>query len=112
MVSVRFAATGFTSGNQARPLFALGMDDHEYPARCISAQSDKAPFSSGIGILDGESHRIAKRLLRVSEADTVFAQVCLGLCRVELDGQAPLCISNAYMQVTNCADAPFRWLTG
>jgi hypothetical protein len=39
MVSVCFAATGLASGNQARPLFALGMDGHEYPAQCIRESS-------------------------------------------------------------------------
>ena len=48
------------------------MDDHKYPAQCIGAQSDKALFSSGIRVFDGESHRIAKCLFRVSEADTVL----------------------------------------
>jgi hypothetical protein len=79
MVSVRFAATGLASGNQARPLFALGMDDHEYPAQCIRAQSDKALFTSGVRIFDGESHRITKCLLGVSKADTMLPQVRLGL---------------------------------
>ena len=78
-MSVGFAATGLASGNQARPHFALGGDDPKYPARCICTQGDKALFCSGIRIFDGESPRIGKRLLSVSEADAEQAQISPGL---------------------------------
>ena len=78
-MSVGFAATGLASGNQARPLFALGGDDPRYPAQRIGAQGDKALSYAGIRIFDGESAGIAKRLLSVSEADAGQAQISPGL---------------------------------
>ena len=88
MVFVCLAATGLASGDQARPLFALGVDDHEYPAECIDAEGDKALLTSGVWVFKGESHRITQRLLGMSEADAMFAQVRLGFGRVELDRRA------------------------
>ena len=73
MVFVRLAATGFASGDQARPLFALGVDDHEYPTECINAGGHKALFTSGVWVFDGEGHGITECLLGMSEADAMFA---------------------------------------
>lgn len=79
------------------------MHDHEYPTQCITAQRDKTLLPSGVRVFDGESHRITKRLLRVSEADAALAEIRFGFGRIELDGYAQLCILYAYMQVTNYA---------
>ena len=99
MVSICFAATGLASGNQARPLFALGVNDHKYSAQRIKAQRDEALLASRIRVFDRKCHRIAKRLLSVSEADAVLAQIGLGFSWVELEGHARLCILDAYVQV-------------
>jgi hypothetical protein len=46
MVSICLAATGLASGNQARPLFALSMDNDEHSAQGICAHGDEALLTS------------------------------------------------------------------
>jgi hypothetical protein len=88
MVSVCLATTGFASGNQARPLSALSVYDHQHSTQRIDSHSDQALFTLGVGVFDGECHRIPQRLLSVREADAVLAKVrsCLGW--IELEGHA------------------------
>jgi hypothetical protein len=52
MVSVCLATTGPASGNQARPLSAMGVDDHQHSPQGICTQSDEALFALRIGILE------------------------------------------------------------
>ena len=99
MVLVCLAATGLSSGNQARPLVALGVYDHNHPAQRIGSQSDKALLASGIGIFDSKRHRIQKRLLSMRKAHTMLAKVRPCFDRIEFNGYASLCIFYAYMEI-------------
>ena len=85
MVSICFATTGLASGNQARPLFALGVNDHKQPAQRIKAQRDEAPLLSRVRVFHRQCHRIAKRLLGVRETDAVLAQIGLGFGWIVLE---------------------------
>jgi hypothetical protein len=46
MVSICLATTGLASGNQARPLFALSVDNDEYSAQGIRAHGDESLLTS------------------------------------------------------------------
>jgi hypothetical protein len=99
MVSVCLAATGLTSGNDARPLAALGVDDHKNPAKSIHPQGHETPFIAKVRVFDRERHRVAQRLLGVGKTDAMLPKTGSGLGWVELNGHGQLCILNAYMQV-------------
>jgi hypothetical protein len=61
------------------------VDNHQNPAQRIHTQRDEALLALGIRILDGESHRIAQRLLGMCEADLVLLEIGLRLGWIELD---------------------------
>ena len=86
------------SGNQARPLVALGVYDHQHPAQGIDAQNDKPLLALRIGVFDSAGHRIKKHLLGMSKADPVLAKVRPCFDRIEFDALASLCIFYAYVQ--------------
>ena len=100
MVLVCLATTVLASGNQARPLVALGVNDHKHPAQGIHTQSDKSLLTLRIGVFDSEGHRIEKRLLGMSKADPVLAKVRPCFDRIEFNGHRSLCIFYAYVQLT------------
>src|SRR5438445_9581980 len=79
------AATGLASGNHARPLFALDVNDDQHAPQSIHTQCHETLFSLGVRIFDRECHRIAKYLFCVRETDAMLAKVGPGFGWVELD---------------------------
>ena len=51
------------------------MDNGEDPAEGVHTESDEALFASGFRVFDRHRERVAQRLLRVSEAHLVPAQI-------------------------------------
>jgi hypothetical protein len=100
MVSVCLAWTGLASGNDARPLFALGVNDDQNPTQSIHSQGDEALFTRRVWVFDRERHRVAKRLFGVAKTDAVLPEVGQRFGRVELEAHVALCIPNAYWQAS------------
>ncbi len=75
MVSICLATTGLASGNDARPLSTLSVNDHKHSPQSIHSQGDEALLAAGVRVFDRQRHGIAKRLFSVGETDTVLAQI-------------------------------------
>lgn len=61
------------------------MHNYKYPPYGIRSDSDEALFRHGIRVFDRHGKRIAKHLLRVSEADPVLPKITLRLGRIEFN---------------------------
>src|SRR6476620_11866436 len=80
------AATGLASGNHARPLFALSVNNYKHSSQGIHTQTYEALFTLGVWVFDRERHRIAKCLFRMGKTDPVFPKVGSGFDGIEFDG--------------------------
>ena len=98
MVLVCLATTGFTSGNQARPLSALSVDDHKHSTQSIYSQSDEALLILGVGVFDLNAIGSRSACSACAKADAVLPQVGSRFGWIELERHVSLCIPNAYLQ--------------
>ena len=81
---LRFATRCFSSGNDTRPLSALGLHNHQHAPQGVHAQRDETLLAGCIGVFDCEGIFIAKRLLGMCKAHTMLSKVAACLDRIEL----------------------------
>lgn len=66
---------GFARRDQSDTIPARCVDNYQHSPKRIHPQSDEAPLSLRIRILDRYRRRIAKGLLGVGEADLVLGEI-------------------------------------
>ena len=93
---LRLAGTGFSGGNQTRPLSALGMDDNQQSSKGIHAESDLPLFAVCVRVFYREREGIAQNLFRMGEANFVLSEICDGLVRIELNFHTGECMHMKY----------------
>jgi hypothetical protein len=101
MVISRFVFAGLASGNDARPLVALRVTNHQDSAQAVHAKGDKSLFAYRVWIFDRHGEGIPQSLLSMGKADAVLGEVAGRFGRIKLEFHAMimhnLCINYAYL---------------
>src|SRR3546814_16270641 len=87
MLVLRLARTCFARGNDPDPIAARGVNNNKNSTQSIHAQRHQARLTFRVRVRDSDGVLIAKRLLRLGNADALLAQYGLRFVGVDSIGR-------------------------